>query len=415
MLIESKTVSIPGALFMVVLLRLAAFCVFSLLTLSGAARADSWSAILAKARGQEVHFNAWGGDEKVNAYLAWVAERMARDHGVILRHVKVGDIAEVVSRLLAEKTAGRNDGGTTDLMWVNGENFQALKDNGLLWGPFLTTLPNAALLDLEGTPTLTTDFTLPTDGLESPWGMAQFVFMVDTARVATPPPTLVALGEWITAHPGRFTYPAPPDFTGSTFLKQALHDLSPDPSVLQRPATDASFAAATAPLWRWLDAIHPALWRQGKAFPASAPDLRRMLDDGVVDFAMTFRTGEASSAIAQGLLPDTVRTFVFTGGTIGNTHFVAIPWNASAREGALVVADFLLSPEAQLRKQDPTHWGDDTVLSLDRLTQAERGQFDSLPLGVATLSPDARGVPLSEPHPSWMTRVEAEWARRYTR
>ncbi|WP_413206028.1 ABC transporter substrate-binding protein [Rhodospirillum sp. A1_3_36] len=373
-----------------------------------------WDGILARARGQTVHFNAWGGDEKVNAYLDWVGERVAKDYDVTLRHVKVGDIAEVVSRILAEKAAGRDSGGGTDLMWVNGENFLALKENGLLYGPFLEDLPNAALLDLKGMPTLTTDFTVPTDGLESPWGMAQFVFMVDTARVTGEPPrTIAALGRWIKAHPGRFTYPAPPDFTGSTFLKQALHDLIPDPSVLQSPATDATFAKVTAPLWAWLDEVSPSLWRGGKAYPVSAPALRQMLDDGVVDFAMTFRTGEASSAIAQGLLPKTVRTFVLEGGTIGNTHFVAIPFNAEAKEGAMVVANFLLSPEAQLRKQDPTYWGDDTVLSMDRLDSEDRYRFDSLSLGEATLSQSARGVPLPEPHPSWMSRLEAEWARRF--
>ena len=52
------------------------------------------------------------------------------------------------------------------------------------------------------------------------------------------------------------------------------------------------------------------------------------------------------------------------GGTIGNTHFVAIPYNSSAKEGAQVVANFLLSPEAQARKLDPTVWGDPTVLGL---------------------------------------------------
>ncbi|MCF8478836.1 MAG: ABC transporter substrate-binding protein [Rhodospirillum sp.] len=375
--------------------------------------AEDWDQVLAAARGRTVTFNAWGGDEKVNAYIAWVGERVARDHGVTLRHVKVGDIAEVVSRILAEKSAGRDSGGGTDLMWVNGENFLALKENGLLYGPFLERLPNAALLDLTGVPTLTTDFTVPTEGLESPWGMAQFVFMVDTARVPNPPRTLTALADWIQAHPGRFTYPAPPDFTGSTFLKQALHDLTPDPSILQSPATDANFTEGTAPLWRWLDRIHPFLWRKGEAFPASAPALRQMLDDAAVDFAMTFRTGEASSAIAQGLLPDTVRTFVLEGGTIGNTHFVAIPFNAADKEGAMVVANFLLSAEAQLRKQDPAHWGDDTVLAMGRLDPEERSRFDSLPLGEATLSSDARGVPLPEPHPSWMSRIEGEWLRRF--
>ena len=106
---------------------------------------------------------------------------------------------------------------------------------------------------------------------------------------------------------------------------------------------------------------------------------------------------------------------MFDGGTIGNTHFVAIPFNAAHKEAAMVVADFLMSAEAQAKKQDPRVWGDDTVLDLAKLEPAERALFDRLPLGVATLPPDKLGATLPEPHPTWMTRIEAEWRKRYSR
>ena len=108
-----------------------------------------------------------------------------------------------------------------------------------------------------------------------------------------------------------------------------------------------------------------------------------------------------------------MRTYVLAGGSIGNTHFVAIPFNAKAKAAAMVVADFLLSPEAQLRKQDPTVWGDPTVLAMDRLDPADRRRFADQPRGVATLSPAELGPTLPEPHPSWTTRLETEWRRRY--
>ena len=100
-------------------------------------------------------------------------------------------------------------------------------------------------------------------------------------------------------------------------------------------------------------------------------------------------------------------------GTIGNTHFVAIPYNASAKAGAQVVANFLLGPEAQARKQNPEHWGDDTVLAMGKLSAEQRRLFDALPKGPATLSPDELGPTLLEPHPSWMTRIETAWLERY--
>lgn len=379
------------------------------------ALAQDWNETLARARGQTVYFNAWGGSEKINAYIAWAATRLAADYGVTLRHVKLDDTASAVARLVAEKSAGRDTGGTIDLIWINGENFAALKERKLLLGPFSEGLPNFSLVDTAGKPSTLIDFTLPVEGLEAPWGMAQVVFIHDTAREASPPRTLPAMLAWAKAHPGRMTYPQPPDFLGTTFLKQALIGLAPDKGALARPASDASFAAATAPLWAWLDELTPWLWRRGQAYPANQESLRQLLDDGEIDLAFSFEPAGASAAIEQGLLPQTVRTYILDGGTIGNTHFVAIPWNATAKAGAQVAANFLLSPEAQAAKQDPRVWGDFTVLDVGRLAPDDKRRFDALPRGIATLPPEALRPTLLEPHPSWTTRLADEWRRRRLR
>ena len=395
------------------MLRLLTIAALTLSTLSGA-RADAWDETLAKARGQTVYWNAWGGDEQVNAYIAWVGEQVAERYGVELVHVKLTDTAEAVSRIVAEKASGRNGDGSVDLIWINGENFAALKQQDLLFGPFAQSLPNFRHVDTAGKPTTLNDFTIPTEGYEAPWGMAQFVFLHDSATVPQPPRTIPALLDWVKANPGRFTYPAPPDFIGSTFLKQVLIELAPNPDVLQRPVEEADFAAVTAPLWDWLKGVEPNLWRQGEGYPASGPALHQLLDDGEVDFSMAFNPGEASAAIAAGRLPKTVRTFILEDGTIGNTHFVAIPFNAAHKAGAMVVADFLMSPEAQARKQDPAVWGDFTVLDVAGLEAADRDRFERLPRGIATLPIEALTPVRPEPHPSWMTEIEAEWLRRFS-
>jgi putative thiamine transport system substrate-binding protein len=381
---------------------------------AGQAAAESWADTLTEARGQTVYWNAWGGDEQINAYITWVGEQAQARFGIEVSHVKLTDTAEAVARVVAEKAAGRLDDGSVDLIWLNGENFAALKSQKLLYGPFVEELPNFRYVDTTGKPTTLVDFTIPTDGFEAPWGMAQFVFLYDVAAIAEPPRSIPALLDWAKAHPGRFTYPAPPDFIGSTFLKQALIELTPDPAVLQRPADRADFAAVTAPLWQWLEAIKPYLWRNGTTYPASGPALHQLLDDGEVDFSMAFNPAEASNLIDAGRLPTTVRTFILEAGTIGNTHFVAIPFNAAHKAAAEVVADFLMSPEAQAHKQDPRVWGDGTVLDLDALDPADRTRFDALPQGVATLPPDQLVPVRPEPHPSWMTEIEAEWLRRFS-
>lgn len=374
---------------------------------------SDWPAVLAAARGETVSFHAWGGEPRINDYIAWAGDQVRARYGITLRQVKLGDTSEAVNRLLAERSAGRTDHGAIDLVWINGENFATLKGAHLLYGPFAERLPHFALADTSAKPVLVTDFTLPVEGYESPWGTAQLTFFHDGARTPDPPRSLAALRDWVGAHPGRFTYPQPPDFLGSTFLKQVLVTLTPDRAALSRPATDAAFAAAAGPVFAYLDALKPNLWRAGRSYPGSVSALRGLLADGEVDLAFTFDPGDAATAVAKGELPDTVRSYTLDGGTIGNAHFVAIPADSSNRAAAMVVADFLLSPEAQAHKADTRVWGDPTVLAMGKLQPADRALFAALPASPAGLAPDRMGPALPEPHPSWMTRLEAEWARRY--
>lgn len=374
---------------------------------------SDWDAVLEQARGQTVYFNAWGGSDRINSYLAWVAKRLKADHGVNLEHVKVGDIAEVVGQLEAAKLVGRDENGNVDLMWVNGENFAAMKRNNLTWGPFAEHLPNSRLV--QDSPSIEADFSVPVDGLESPWGGAQLVFIHDTETVASPPRSANALLEFV-SDGGRFSYPAPPAFHGTTFIKQLLIELSSGSAnsaeALAASVESADFDALTQPLWDYLDALHPALRGAGKSWPTSGEMTRQLLDDGEVDIALSFNPNEASAAVRGGQLPDTVRTYVFDNGTIGNTHFVTIPWNASAKAGAMVMADFLLSPEAQARKADPEFWGEPTVLDMALLDESDRARFNDIDLGVWAL-PIGSGSVLPEPHASWTAALEEAWIERY--
>ncbi|MFM5163629.1 ABC transporter substrate-binding protein [Aeromonas rivipollensis] len=357
----------------------------------------TWQQTLAEAKGQRVYFNAWGGSPEINAYLVWAGQELARDYQVTLVQVKVDDIAQSVSQLLASKQAGKTSGGPIDLLWVNGENFKALKEQGLLGAPFTDELPNMALVDTKLP--VHEDFTLPVAGLEAPWGIGQLNLMVNGDEVGTPPSSAAELLAWAKAHPGRFTYPKPPQFHGSSFLKQILLELTDDPAPLYREANDADFTRLTAPLWVWLDALHPALWRKGRLFPTSAAETRQLLDDGELAMAISFNPGEAQSSVQNGALPPAVRAVAMSKGALTNSHFLAIPFNASARAGAKVVANFLLSPTAQARKADPAFWGDPSVL-----------RQDALP---GNSQPALRFKAVAEPHPSWQTRLEAAWAERY--
>lgn len=372
--------------------------------------ASDWTAVLEQAKGQTVYWHAWGGSTNTNDFIAWLGDRADTEYGVTLEHVKLTDTADAVTRVLSEREAGQTTDSAVDMIWINGANFSAMKNADLLFGPFAEDLPNYALL--AGDAAITTDFGTPVDGMESPWAKAQFVFMYDTAD-AEAPADMSALLDWTAAHPGRFTYPQPPDFLGTTFLKQVLVSLVDDREALSQPVDQSDFDAVTAPLWAYLDKLKPNLWRGGATYPATGDAQYQLLTDEEIDIAPSLSPGAASSAIANLQLPDTIRTFVPAGGTIGNASFVAIPFNSGSKAGAMVVANLILSPEAQLRAQDPEYLGYGTVLDVDALSPEMKDAFAALDLGIATLSPADLGTVLPEPHASWSTAVQDAWIARY--
>ena len=378
--------------------------------LARAQGAADWARIEAAARGQTAYFNAWGGSERINAYLQWAGAELAERHGIKLEHVKLGDTAELVRRVRAEKAAGRSSDGSADLVWINGENFLAMKREGLLFGPWSERLPSYANVDSVGKPTTRIDFSEPVEGIEAPWGMAQLTFMADSARVPTLPSSMNDLLEWARKNPGRFSYPKPPQFIGTSFLKQVLLEAGADRKALYAPYNSEVFARTTAPLWAALDALHPHLWKRGLQFPASPTAARQMMADGELAIAITFNPNEAANQIAAKTLPATVVSYQHAAGSIGNTHFLAIPFNSRAKEAAQVAANFLLSPVAQARKADIRHWGDPTVLALEKLSATDRALFT----GAAAPGQVAKTAPTwPEPHGSWVDPIEREWTRRY--
>ena len=163
-------------------------------------------------------------------------------------------------------------------------------------------------------------------------------------------------------------------------------------------------------MFEFLDALHPHLWRKGKQFPQSQAQVKQMVADGELLLGLTFNPNEPANLVASGELPATTIAWQHRTGTIGNTHFVAIPVNARAKAAAEVTANFLLSPEAQARKADLAVWGDPTVLDMRKLTAAQRALFKGSDVPGAVSFP-ARTIP--EPHGSWVPFIEAGWLQRY--
>ncbi|GAD78437.1 ABC transporter substrate-binding protein [Vibrio ezurae] len=367
------------------------------MTFGVGAKTLDWDHIEKNAQGQTVYFHAWGGSQEINRYIQWANTQLQQRYGVTLKHVKVSDIAESTPRLIAEKAVGKSDGGSIDLVWINGENFKSMKENQLLFGPFTQALPNWKYVD-QSLP-VTVDFSEPTDGLEAPWGVGQLVFIYDQAQLSAPPTSFAQMLSYAKAHPNRLSYPKPPEFHGSSFLKALLIELSNNDPALSKPVTEQEFARLSPLLWNYLDEFHRVAWRSGKQFPKGTAEMTRLLDDGQLDMALTFNPNAVYSAQAAGNLEPSTKPYAMSAGALSNIHFLAIPWNASAKEGALVAINFLLSPEAQSRKGDLNIWGDPSVLERQYLQ------------GSAQNSEKFNAI--DEPHPSWQVMLEKEWLKRY--
>ncbi|WP_104027102.1 ABC transporter substrate-binding protein [Vibrio jasicida] len=358
---------------------------------------EEWQKIEQQADGQTVYFHAWGGSQEINRYIQWAGKELKSRYNVTLNHVKVTDISETTTRLIAEKAAGKNSGGSVDMVWINGENFKSMKDNQLLFGPFVDGLPSWQYVDK--TLPVDVDFSEPTDGLEAPWGVGQLVFIYDEETLNNPPSSYAEMLSYAKAFPNRLTYPRPPEFHGTSFIKSLLIELSNNDPALQKPVTDEAFKTVTQPLWAYLDEFHTVAWRGGKQFPGGTAETVQLLDDGQIDLAVTFNPNAVFSAQSSGNLAESTKAYAMDAGALSNIHFLAIPWNANASAGAQVAINFLLNPEAQSRKGDINIWGDPSVLSSQYLTGTAKNtqQFKSI----------------AEPHPSWQAALEKEWLKRY--
>jgi putative spermidine/putrescine transport system substrate-binding protein len=366
----------------------------------------AWEDVLRRARDTTVHYAMWAGDEARNRfYQGEAADALRRDLDVTLRIVPLADTSDLVGKLVNEKAAGLAR-GTVDLVWINGANFRTAKQGGLLWGPFVQALPNLRHFDER---TTERDFGTSTDGLEAPYEQAQFVLAYDSARIPVPPGTFAGLWEWIRAHPGRFTYPAIPDFTGSAFTRHfLLHLGSTPPERFVDHFDEDVYARASKPVLALLREMKPYLWRRGETFPPTVAELDRLFANGEIDFSMSYSPTFASDKIARGEFPASVRTFVPEEGTIADYSFLAVPFNAPNPAGALAVINVFMSPAHALMRARAV--GGLFPLRLDNLSASERNAAEGLPRAAATLPLStlvARRI--QEAHADYVDRFERDW------
>ncbi|MDO6354065.1 ABC transporter substrate-binding protein [Caloramator sp. CAR-1] len=346
----------------------------------------SWDDILKIAKGTTVTFYGWGGDENINRWLdGIVAKELKEKYDITLERVPMLP-NEYLPKLLNEKQL--NSKGTIDIVWINGENFYTAKRNGLLFGPFTEKLPNFnSYIDKTSTDILY-DFGYPVEGYEAPYGRAQMVFIADSKKIDFLPKDHKELLKLAKKYPGKITYPDVTDFTGSAFVRNIVCDIVGHEALSNVEPDKEKVKEIIKPALDYLKELKPYLWRHGKTYPASIAQLDNMFADGEVYLTMNYAPFHAKVKMEEGTFPKTTISFVFNNGTIGNTHFLAVPFNAPNKAGALVVINYLLSPKAQASKYDPKVWGDLPVVDYRLMDEKERRLFDDIIIGKGVISKD---------------------------
>ncbi|WP_370296050.1 ABC transporter substrate-binding protein [Rossellomorea marisflavi] len=367
---------------------------------------DDWDDIVSQAEGSKVNLFMWGGDEAVNHYIDdVVAPRLKKEYGISLKRVPM-DTPEILQKLQTEKRAGKKD-GSMDIVWMNGENFKNAKENDLLSGPITDRLPN--MTSYYNEKDFENDFGTPTEGYEAPWGKVQFVFFYNSDKMDSPPRTVDELKSFVKEHPGKFTYPDPTDFTGNAFIRHLLNANSDQP--IEKAGEDIEEAGGR--VWDDLNEMKGDMWRDGKTYPKELTDLDRLFGQEEVWISMGYNEARAESLVKKGIYPEGTKSFLLEdAGSIGNTHFLSVPFNSPNQAGALVAIDYMLSPEMQLEKMQPDGWGDSTPISMDKLEDGMRKKFEELDRGDTVPDPALlEEAYIGEMDASYVEWVKEHWVR----
>ena len=361
---------------------------------------EEWSTIEEAAKGKTVHLFMWGGDDGINRYIDnYVTPELKERYAIDLERHPM-DTADFIAKLQTEKQADKTT-GTMDIIWVNGENFKKVKENDLLLGDFSSKLPN--LKDYIGLeqPFVNVDMGTAIEGHEAPWGKVQFTFLYDRARVQTPPETMVEFLDWVKENPNRFTYPNVKDFTGNAFVRQLMYDVAEENTDLAGGYDQAWVEENGDQVWRKLTEMKPYLWREGETYPDSLAQLDKMFANGEIDFTMGFNEKRINSMVEEGTFPSTTETIVLEPGSIGNSHYLSVPFNSPEPAAAMAAINFMLSPEAQIKKMDPSMWGEGSVLNQEKLTEEQLSEFEDL-WGESTVQSDEVLSDLDTEYTNWI-------------
>ncbi len=368
-----------------------------------------WQRVVDKAKGSTVTMCMYTGSPKANKYMQqYVIPNLQKEYNITLKIVS-GQGKEIVNNIMAEKESNSTK-GQIDLCWINGETFFQLQQIKGLYGPYTTYLPNSKYIDYND-PIIKYDFQYEVKGYETPWSKASFIVITDSAKVKKIPVTMQDFEQYWQQYPNTFTLSL--DFMGLTLLKSWLVELAGGVANLDGPFDEAKYNKYAPQLWAFINKNKKYFWKNGETFPASNVTISQMFGSGEVNFTFAFGNSDIDDKVGEGLYPYTAKGYILQAGSIHNTNYLGIPYNATHIEGALVVSNYLISPTAQLEKSNINTWGSGLVLNYEYLTKADQLAYNNLPkLKYGLPDSEIKQKSIKETHPRYMIKVDEDF-RKY--
>tara|TARA_R110002072_G_scaffold229187_5_gene386404 strand:+ start:246 stop:1493 length:1248 start_codon:yes stop_codon:yes gene_type:complete len=370
----------------------------------------NWEEVVDAARGGTVNWFMWGGADNINEYVSgFIGSELKDRYNITLKRVGINDTAEAVNIVIGEKQAGIDDTGAVDMIWINGGNFRTMKQGDLLFCGYHDLLPNNKLVNWQD-PSIANDFGLPVEECEVPWNRAQFAFAYDSARTENPPKSIPELIDWVKENPGEFTYPAATDFNGSVFIRHVFYHAAGGPDALLGDFDQEKFDEIAPKAWSILNEMEPYLWREGETYPNAIASLAQLFANREVALYFDYDPAIFGINVENGIFPETTRSYGLQDGTIGNTNYVAIPYNSPNKAAAIVTANYLLSFDAQYEKAKSSVWGAAPAIDVSKLDDEAGARFAALRRHPAVIAPEALArKSLPELHPDWISAIEKGW------
>jgi len=369
----------------------------------------NWDKVVEMARGQTVKWWFWSGDQEFNKYVSqWSANRVKELYDINLVFVPIKDTVEGVNQVVNEKNAGKHSDGAVDMQWISSENLKTMIQGDLLFTGWPWLLPNSKYVDY-GDPTIADQGGLVVGNTAQVWERYQYVFVYNGDQIKEPPSTFAGILEWCKKNPGKFTYPAPPDFTGRGQLTSLLYEISGGYNQWLGPYDDQLWKKWRIPFLDYLNELKPYLWRNGETYPETVAVQDQLFASGELWWTHTAFFGLPARNVLKGTWPKSTRTSVIDAGTLSGTGSISIPYNSSSKAAAVVVADFLTSAEAQYEKALPEGVGDGWILDLDLLPSDFQAKFKDMPILPATLPPGILATHQSPTATSYHVAIERDW------